>query len=687
MDTAEFISFCDGIPAEVQHDGSRRGTYKEECIKIKDALTPVGDECVSFTEFKKLRTGIIYLSIIDDTKDYSPYYYILEKISGFFNGSTPRIADWSNKVWKDVIAYAKSLPEYPKTDAFTNEFIRTRERERAKAAKRLTALGVKLSVKECDLVVDQLEGLYGRMEHFLCEIGGENALKMLLAELPYKKDTGRYLVPHQGNQPMPTFVELEVPYGYLFNLCLKHLKDKGTGYGQSSKWEELKDVLKDYCVAVYDSQKFDIWSDIIFKADEVVRVVHEMILRFNLYTLPQSGVSFTLAWCRFLCKETMRDVRCDSLLRDKLMKAERIMNWAMDASSNDGCVHIKKGSKASKILEANKVGLEEKLFIKVEMLNVDFKTPDDFDKVKWVKYPIVVTDDEYILLPKPLVAWNWYEAIYNLIRTNKDKVLAKDIGYVIEDFIHNKMKSHGLIAHTGEYSYDGIDGEVDFLVEGKRIDAYIESKKKSLSLKAQAGDDYYIWGDLWEFIESQMQCARLENGVKNHGPITLTDRKTGETYTYEWNDKLKEPSEEDPTVEVEKKRSVVKATMTLKEYGPMQDKIVLSNIIKSLVGAQINATFDPADTVHDANDQKSILEAFDKINEALADITEYYKKVGERPTFFCRFYSMEQIYYMIRTAKSQEHFVELLRGSFVSTGTENFWNENWAMGVMGQKEA
>ena len=42
---------------------------------------------------------------------------------------------------------------------------------------------------------------------------------------------------------------------------------------------------------------------------------------------------------------------------------------------------------------------------------------------------------------------------------------------------------------------------------------------------------------------------------------------------------------------------------------------------------------------------------------------------------------------MIRTAKSQEHFVELLRGSFVSTGTENFWNENWAMGVMGQKEA
>ena len=683
MNTEEFIALCDGIPAEVRQEGPHGNPYNEERVKIKDALTPVGDEGVSFAEFKRLRTGFIYLSIIDDTKDYSPYYYILEKISGHFNGSTPRIADWSSQVWKDVIAYAKSLPEYPRTNAFTNEFIRTRERERAKAAKRLTLLGVKLSVKDCDLVVDQLDGVYARIEQLMNEIGGENALKIMLAELPYVKETGRYLVPHQGNQPVSTLIELEVPYGYLFNLCLKHLKDKGSGHASQYKWEDLKDVLKDYCVAVYDSQKFDIWGDVVFKADEVVKVVHEMILRFNLYTLPQSGTSFTLAWCRFLCRETTRDKRCDNLLRDKLTRAERIMNWAVTASSNENCSHILKGSKASKMIESNKVGLEDKLFIKAEALNVDFKTPDDFNRVNWLRYPIVETDDDYILLPKPLVVWNWYEAIYNIIRTNK--ILAKDMGYVIEDFIHNKMRTHGLIAHTGEYSYNGINGEVDFLVEGKRMDVYLESKKKSLSLKAQAGDDYYIWGDLWEFIESQMQCARLENGVKNFGPITLTDRKTGETYVYEWKDTLKEPSEDNPAVEVEKKRYVVKATMTLKEYGPMQDKIVLSNIIKSLVGTKINATFDAADSIHNADDQKSILEAFDKINEALVDITEYYKYIGERPTFFCRFYSMEQIYYLIRVAKGQEDFAEQLRGNFVSTGTENFWNELWAMGLMGQK--
>ena len=29
---------------------------------------------------------------------------------------------------------------------------------------------------------------------------------------------------------------------------------------------------------------------------------------------------------------------------------------------------------------------------------------------------------------------------------------------------------------------------------------------------------------------------------------------------------------------------------------------------------------------------------------------------GDRPTFFCRFYSMEQIFYLIRVAKSRENW-------------------------------
>lgn len=676
MDTNKFMTLCDGISAEEDSTSHHINASKEECIRIKDALTPKGEDGILFAEFQKLQTGFIYLSIIDNSKDYKPYYYILEKISEFLNNNTNYIADWNSQAWKDVIAYCKSLPEYPRTDGFNNEFIKKRERERAEAAKRLTELGVTLSVKNCDLVIEHIEEVYNRIDLLMKEIGGENALNILLSELSYDKKFGRYIVPHQGNQPI--CVEIEKPYGYLLNLCYKYMKEKGSFNELQYKWDELSSIVKNLVIAVYNSQKFDIWDDIIYRPNKVINVVHEMILRFNLYTLPQTNATFTLDWCQYLIKAIQRDPRSDNLLKEMMTKMERIMKWAVNASINNACRHIKKRSKECKILEANKDSIEKQLLIKIEEINVGFKTPEDFKEINSIMYPIIETDFDYILLPKPLVVWNWYEAIYNIIKSYK--VLANDIGYMIEDFIRNKMRTHGLSVHTGEYTYNGICGEVDFLIVGKHGDVYIESKKKSLSLKSKGGDDYYIWDDLREFIYSQMQCVRLENGVKNYGPITLTNKKTDETYVYSWENKVKDVSEDNPNIYVEKERFVVKVTMTLKEYGPMQDKIVLPNIIKNLIGKEINAEFDPSDTIHTPNEQKRLKEGFDKINKILADITKYYKQIGGKsPTFFCRFYNAEQIYFLIREAKNMEHFIDLLKGSNTTTGTENFWNEYMAM--------
>lgn len=98
MDTAQFIVLCDGTPAALWPAGKLASTYQDECVNIKDPLTVTGQNGTPFAEFKKLRTGFIYLLYIDKSKDYAPYYYILEKISGHFNGSTPKIAEWSSKI-------------------------------------------------------------------------------------------------------------------------------------------------------------------------------------------------------------------------------------------------------------------------------------------------------------------------------------------------------------------------------------------------------------------------------------------------------------------------------------------------------------------------------------------------------------------------------------------------------------
>ncbi len=671
MDTKDFIVLCDGIAAEERASSPRNNAQDEERIRIKDALTPGVNDGIPFVEFKKLRTGFIYLSVIDQSRDYAPYFYILEKISEHFNGSTDRIVAWDSNVWKDVIAYAKSLPEYPRTNEFTSMLLHVKERERASAAMRLMEYGAVPKVVDCDLVIDHQEAVYSRIEKLMEMIGGENALHQMLSELEYKKEIGRFLIPHLGNQPMANLVVPEKPYGYLFELCLKNLKERGSEIRVEEKWQELSSLATDLFVAVYDSQKYDIWQHLLYKPEEVVGIVHEMMLLFNLYTLPQTNVSFSLDWCRFLCMWMKRDSRCNQVLRAKLDSVERIMNKVVCISDNKTCIHIKKGSKESRFIEDNKDGLEGFLFVDINTLNAAFLTPEDLSTINRVRFPIVESIDSYILLPKLLVIWNWYEAVFNIIR-RYNSVLAKDIGYVMEDYLRKRLSARGMKYHSGEYSYNGITGEVDFLIEAAQCDAYIESKKKTLSLKAQAGDDYYTWGDLRAFIESQMQCSRLENGVRNYGPLSLENNKTREKYAYSWKPEYLI----DKTSQKKAQRKVVKVSMVLKEYGPMQDKAVLINILKNLIGKEITATFDSSDTIHNANDQAGILEDIAKINKALKDLSDYYNAIGDRnPTFFCRLYSMEQIYFLIRESTSQDHFVKLLMGELMTTGTENFWNE------------
>lgn len=673
----EFIALCDSTPAEICAESSHGNAYQEELVRIKDALTPADNSGVSFNEFKKLRTGFIYLSIIDNSKDYRPYYYVLEKISDHFNGSTRRIADWNSQVWKDVIAYAKSLPEYPRTNDYKNELTRVEERERAEAAVRLKKYGAIPEVIECELEIKYKEIVCDKIKQLLMEIGGINALHKLLEHLPFKKEIGRYLVPHLGNMPMPSMVETETPYGYIYYLSLKHIKDVGTACDINKKWNELVEICKDYCLAEYDVMKFDIWKYIVFQREDLVRIVHNLVMMFDLYTLPQTNASFSLDWCMYLCKHVMRDQRCDAMLEAKLKSLMMCMQWAFNLSDNEKCIVVKKGRPESRFLENHKGLIEDKIIVDASQVNTDFVNPDDFDKVNSVCYPIIESEEGYVLLPKALAVWNWCEAILNILKPYKD--LTKGIGLLMEDYVAYKMSTHGIRCYDGKYQYlddagEKIEGEVDFLIPTIEGDIIIESKKKSFTLPARSGDDIRIWGDLYDVIYSQMQCVRLENGVKNHGPISLYERRDGDDYNYQWEEEYDHVG--DDGCITKKPRKVVKVTMTLKEYGPMQDKIVLSHILKNLLGVGLTYNIDPADTNYSLDDQKRIKKSFDNINAALNDMTTYYQGIGDsNPTFFCRFFSMEQLYFLIRQTSGKEDFYKMIEGGFVTTGTMNFWNE------------
>lgn len=71
--------------------------------------------------------------------------------------------------------------------------------------------------------------------------------------------------------------------------------------------------------------------------------------------------------------------------------------------------------------------------------------------------------------------------------------------------------------------------------------------------------------------------------------------------------------------------------MTLKEYGPMQDNILVTQLIENLLGKHIDSAFPEAHYVQrEIDDFKKY---FAMVNDTLDTIADYYTKLGAKNPF------------------------------------------------------
>lgn len=661
MDTYEFMKFCDSIVSANDVD------RKNDVEKIKDALSAEELEMMSYQNVLKLQTGFIYHYAIDENANkYVPYLNIVNEVCSYFNGSTRCIASWSEPIWQDVISYIKTIIDLKDNYQLTLVPSYKRKTERAMAAKRLCGSGVSVKVQNSDLIFEHEDKVLTYIHKLVNSIGGKICLNLLANELEYIPKIGRFLVPHQGNIPVPEQIKLEIPYGFLYNLSLKYIGKESTSKNPMRDFEHLKSMAADFCLAIYDVQKFTIWEIIAKYSSDFIGVVREHILNYDIYTLPQTSVSFAAVWCKFICEEIKREEICTPSLKEMLKDYEHALNWSIRNSNKDKCVVISKKSQTSHLIYSMPPALYSHIVGFASDVNKDFFNPIDMEYVNAWRYPIYQTEKSYILLPSAFSIWNWYEALYNIVK-DKSKNITSKIGIYIEKFIRNKMQSHGLITHTGSYEYDGVSGEIDILYEAEHGDIYIECKKKALSRNALKGDDNFIWGDLSEVIKSQKQCARTEYGVKSQGFLQL--KSADSSYKYVWKD-----SYSTDTPDVDKSRCISKVTLTLKDYGPMQDNILMTEFMKTI----ITKSFSTRASAPEYSDRE--VEEFNKyireINSDLEAIRGFYTEIKDcRPFRLCKFFNLEQLYFVIRMTKSPNDFYAFIAQDYVSLGTLNFWNE------------
>lgn len=288
------------------------------------------------------------------------------------------------------------------------------------------------------------------------------------------------------------------------------------------------------------------------------------------------------------------------------------------------------------------------------MLNTGFRTPLDEEKENAANKPLVRVRDKFYALPASLGSWGWFEALMTVARENNKNIDAR-VGVLIEDFINEKLDEKGNAHCRGNYTPPP-DSEADLVIEATKGIMLFEMKKKSLTRKAKAGNEFKIVADLLgSLIDSQAQCFRTSHLLNQQGYVDLNDKGN--------------------VTKVERKGRVAECiTICLGAFGPLQDRMLIKSIMEEICKHQLQAGYD--------GDDPQTIKEVNKFNRDMQKwmpflIEEMTNGDSKRNPFFNSwFLDLEQLLLLIKEANSNDELLESLRETkHVTMGSYSFYRE------------
>jgi hypothetical protein len=236
------------------------------------------------------------------------------------------------------------------------------------------------------------------------------------------------------------------------------------------------------------------------------------------------------------------------------------------------------------------------------------------------------------------------------------------MGYAFEDTIIKLFSDHGIQALSGEY-VDG-SGEIDILIESDTSLHIIEAKKKNLTRKARAGEDVYLFIDVFlSYIKSQIQLFRHELRFRKEGFIEINLRSGG-TRRIEYLN-----------------RELDKISLSLHDYEGLQYRFFNMQTLPRIIERNW-VLAEHYDNSNDGNvsSEQEIIRKFNSIgvlSESLRDLAKELIEMGvETPFFDSWFLSFGNISMLLDGVTNTQGFSKNLKNiKHVSGGTMNTYAE------------
>lgn len=563
MNALAFIAACDELFQRFNSISSRTEKgYEKTYMKAREMIF---DPKLTLDTVSFLRQHLIILHH-EQNLDYIKYIPVLDSIresiryNSEWTSDKPSETDWF-QLLSVIIQNRGELHFFNHTNSLMENNLHTF----AKSYIRLKSIGVEFierdynfyiserSYKLIDDKIDKLARSYGG-DYFLNTLAG-------LIGSTYNTVTGRFMEYRHLSMGIST-VHVAIPFGYLVAIASKFIGTNGSGDKES--FNNLLLLITDLIV-IFEIQPYSVFEAMHLDSGSFLKFIINNILYDGFVGIAQTKGSYASALISFIQEQFSDSDYISHGVKLKDITRTAVAIIALAKTKQFHKLHIKQIAQKAKISEVKALAAMEKLLsVSAGNTNSGLRFPPSSLDIDHYFKPAINNNNDYVIFPKSIAALGCLNTVLHSIASPNgqwNNPLDSKLGYAIEDFLRNEFTKKGISFVNGERVNGKPDLEVDLICETSDCIYIFEMKKKGLTRHAQSGNDCHILADLADSVlATHVQAMRIENALKNNKELTLIHH--GVEHSVCLND-----------------RRVLRISVSLHDFGAMQDKIILQNTL------------------------------------------------------------------------------------------------------------
>jgi hypothetical protein len=653
LSITDCVENCEALSAYIHKTGQKDvDKYREAQSKVQNGEWFVSDF------FHRIIVHMQLLEAIEEM-DYSVEMDILEML----------VVRLGNGVYYDI-SKLKSVMECAE-----NLYLETLKRNRVykprldegtqlliSAVKDLKKEGIRVLIVqgEPELEQDSEELLISKLDGMIKKVGGMFVIRQLFEQEirnRYNRQLDRYLICRNkrsslgGKQP-----ESRIPYQYLLQLSLKHLKGDVLLREANKKnlYNKIIRLSKDY-LEVLQLQGYYVLSEILEPLEDFPYRLSRN-LNFEKLCIPRQyhPKYIKMLLCNMLepfYSQGTEKPRVYSFFNYVEM-VKHILNTAKGPT-----IFSKNDLKAVLGISEYKLNVMlQDISMEVEQVNPDFL--HFLDKTNTWQKPLIKLDEEqYFCLDGRMAGYAFYEVMYQILFTARGAVFSRRQGPVLEQMVYQMFKDKHFSYVTGKYKQidDLPERDCDMILEGQKQVMFLEIKKCPLPNSYEQGDDVKVLqslGDGMLYAQEQILWHKLR--VKEKGVLELYDADGKRLMDYTPGNK-----------------QVMAVSICMPEY----DFLTVQNITEAFLKSTLRFTYHAVDPGRE--------DLLKKLNKRVKTIQMVAGRLfdgkpfdGKKVFFWSQFRSLQQIWIMLEFCETVDVFLDMCKHqSIILTGAEDVYVE------------